>query len=437
MAKRGTEDTDGRGGGVKVVLVGAAGMSFGPVMAHDAIHTPGIRGGRVVLMDVAEKRLDEAFAAAARLNRAAGEPVRIEKTTDSKSALDGADFVILSVESDRFKCWKQDYEAPLKHGSTQIMGENGGPGGLFHSLRSIRLCLSIAGEMEKLCPDAYLINLTNPLSRVTLAISRATRLKHAGLCHEFTGGLLRTAAHLLIPPGKISAEAAGINHFSFFHRIERRDTGEDLYPLLRRHARTFPFLYQPLVRHMFKKYGLLPVSSDSHIGEYVGFAKEVVGRHPKYYKLFDLEWRARDVLVKAYGRGLIPLPVHRLPRSHEQAFPLIEGLATEKRVRLDGVNVPNRGYVPNLPDGAIVEVPAFTGRDDLEPETVPPVHEPLAELMRLQIRIQDLVVDAALSGDPAPAFEALRLDPLSPPDETSCRKLFDEMVRLQAEYLPF
>ena len=422
---------------LKITLVGAAGMSFGPVMVHDAIHSPKIAGSRLVLHDIDEARLAPSFAAAQRLNKAAGSPIRLEMETRIPDAYEDADYIILSVERDRFKGWEQDYTIPIKHGSTQIMGENGGPGGMFHSLRSIKTCLEVCENIKNICPDAYLLNLTNPMSRVTLAINLGTDIRNVGLCHEFHGGLLRLAMFLLLPMNKIAAKASGINHFTFFYDIRHADTDKDLYPRLERHFKMFPFLYPPLVRHMFKEYGLMATSTDSHIGEYVPFAKKVVGRHMDYYKFFQNEGDLRCRLTKAYGEGMLPLPIHRIPRSMEQVFPIIEGLATGDRTYLDGVNVPNKGYVPNLPEGAIVEVPAWTGDRDLEPETVPAIHPSLAELMTVQVEIQELVVKAALERDPAAALQAVIMDPLSPPDESKCKSMFDEMMALQADYLSF
>lgn len=421
----------------KIVLIGAAGMSFGPVMVHDAIHSEKIRGATLVLMDINEDRLEGCFAAAERLNTAAGEPIRLEKSSVIGEALDGADFILTSIEKNRFHFWKQDYEIPVRHGSTQIMGENGGPGGLFHSLRSINLTLEVCRDIEKYAPDAFLINLTNPMSRVCLAINRATKLRNVGLCHEITGGLLRISASLLKPMKKIHAEASGINHFTFFYKIEDKDTGEDLYPKMKNHLKYFPFMYPPLVRFMFKEYGVLATSTDSHVGEYVPYAQEVVGKHMTWNNFFAHEWEVRNQLTLAYGKGLLPLPLHKLPRSEEQAFPIIEGLATGERAYISAVNVPNRGYVPNLPEGAIVEVHCYTGEKDLEPEPVPPIEEPIADFMRKQIEIQNLVVDAALNKDPNIAFDALLADPLSPPDKADCRRLFDNMYEMQKEHLPF
>jgi len=144
-----------------------------------------------------------------------------------------------------------------------------------------------------------------------------------------------------------------------------------------------------------------------------------------------------DKLATAYGAGHSRLPLHRLGRSGEQALPIIEALHSGERAYLDAVNVPNRGYVPNIAEGAIVEIPAWTSADNLAPEAVPAIDQQLADFMNAQVQIQDLVVKAALTRDPAHPFAALRMDPLSPPDERRCRKMFDELMAAQAGALPF
>jgi alpha-galactosidase len=141
-------------------------------------------------------------------------------------------------------------------------------------------------------------------------------------------------------------------------------------------------------------------------------------------------------LITRYGNGESRVPVHRAGRSAEEVFPIIGAMWTDHHRALNAVNVPNRGYVPNLPDGAIVEVPATVDAGGIAPEAMPPILEPLAEFMRTQIELQELVVRAAVTGDPEPAFEAVRRDPNSPSDEASCRKIFDELRSVQAEVLP-
>ncbi len=448
--------------GPRICLIGAGGMSFGPVMVLDAVNTRRTRGATMVLHDISAERLEVAVRFADQINRRRDSPISIEASTDPAEALTGADFCLTSAEVGRWPHWIEDYEIPRRYGATQITGENGGPGGVFHSLRSIRTMMGICADIERHCPDAFLINLTNPLSRVALAVNTATSVRNVSLCHEFAGGLARIAGLLRIPKSKIEAKASGINHFTFFTEIRRSDTGEDLYPRLRRlwRRRYFDYptpvtatarqlskvplvraaveqMYAPLVAHMFREYGLLPCSVDSHIGEYVPFAERVAGWHPVPVYFHRGIGHTMERLITRYGNGESRVPMHRAGRSAEEVFPIIGAMWTDHPRPLNAVNVPNRGYVPNLPEGAIVEVPGSVDGKGIVPATVAPILEPLAEFMRTQIELQELVVRAALTGDPEPAFEALRRDPLSPSDEASCRTIFDELRAVQAEALPF
>jgi len=437
-------------------------MSFGPVMVLDAVNTRRVRGATMMLHDVDPGRMAVARRFAERANERNGSPIRIETSLDPAEALTGADFCLTSAETGRWRHWAEDYEIPNRHGARQLTGENGGPGAVFHSLRSIKTMLGICDDISRYCPDTLLINLTNPLSRVALAINTGTDIDNVSMCHEFAGGVARISALLAVPKSKIAAKASGINHFTFFTEIRRTDTGEDLYPRLRRlwRRRFFDFpppvtaaarqlvkvpwiqiaveqFYAPLVAHMFREYGLLPCSVDSHIGEYVPFARQVAGWHPTPVYFHEGVMARLGRLVTRYGDGTSLVPMHRAGRSAEEPFPLIGAVWTGEPRSLNAVNVPNRGYVPNLPDGAIVEVPATADGDGVAPCVMPPIPDLLADFMKTQIELQDLVVKAALTGDPAPAFEALRRDPLSPPDEASCRRIFDEMASLQADALPF
>ncbi len=422
---------------VRIALVGAGGMSFGPVMTYDVICSKKLQGSTLVLVDINKERLDLAYGVAKRLNDAMGNPVNIETETDTARGVAGADYVMVSTEIKRWERWKQDFEIPRKYGATQVMGENGGPGGMFHSLRTVKLLLEICSAVEKNAPDAFLINLTNPMSRVTLGINRGTKLKNVGMCHEFRGGMIRFSSMLLLPEEKIAAKASGMNHFTWFYEVKHAETGEDLYPKIEKHIKMFPFLHSKLIKRCFNEYGLYPTSSDSHIGEYLPFVSEEVKPIINFHDFFRNEGKFRNFMCEQYSKGLFWLPVKYLPQSGEEVVPIIEGLATKDFTPLNAINVPNKGYIPNLPDDVIVEVPGSCENGRLVAETVPPVHEPLAELMRTQYAIQDKVVDAVLKKDPALAFEALVEDPLSPPSREDCKKMFDEMLALQREQLPF
>lgn len=448
--------------GPTIALVGAGGMSFGPTMVNDVIHTPALAGSRLVLHDVDEARLARAYRFAAKLNAGNGAPVVLDRTTDPAAALRGADFVLSSAEFKRFPYWRQDYEVPRRHGATQVNGENGGPGAVFHSLRSIANTMSICASMAEHCPDAFLLNLSNPMSRVTLAINRGTRIRNVGMCHEMPIGVARLGRLLRIPARDIEARASGINHFTFFTELRRRSTGEDLLPRVKAlfAKRAFDFgprttrlvralehrpllnslsdqLYAPLVAHMVRTYDVVPCSVDSHIGEYLPFAHEIGDFHPAHVDHFARIDRYFEGLTTRVADTKVPLPTHRIGHSLEEVVPIIAAMWTGTPTRVMAVNVPNRGYLPNVADGAIVEVGALVDGDGIHPDAMDPVVEPIATHIATQVALQDLVVRAALTGDRDLALQAVMADPCSPRDEAACRAMFDELCALQAEHLPF
>jgi alpha-galactosidase len=446
----------------KITLVGAGGLSFGPTMVNDVIHTPELAGSRLMLHDIDASRLARAHRFAARLNAANASPVVLEHTTDPAAAFDGADFCISSAEHGRFHYWRQDYEIPRRHGATQVNGENGGPGAVFHSLRSIKNTLGICASIEKHCPDAFLVNLSNPLSRVTLAINQGTRVRNVGMCHEMPIGIVRIARLLRLRPSRIEAKASGINHFTFFTEMADRETGEDLLPRVRAlfARKIFDFgpvvtrlaaaiehrpvlamladqLYSPLVAHMVRTHGLVPCSVDSHIGEYLPFAHEIGDHHPAHVDQFARIDGVIERLTTWLADTRVPLPLQRMGHSLEEVVPIIASLWTGTRRRVVAVNVPNRGFLPNVADGAIVEVGAEVDGDGIHPETMPPVAEPIAGHIATQVALQDLIVQSALTGDRELAVRAVIEDPTSPADERACRSMFDELADLQAAELPF
>lgn len=447
--------------GPHIALIGAGGLSFGPTMANDVIHTPALAGSRLVLHDINPDRLARAHRFAARLNAGCGLPITLEATTDPARALDGADFCISSAEIGRFRYWRQDYEIPRRYGATQVNGENGGPGAVFHSLRSIKTTLGICASVARYCPDAFFINLSNPMSRVTLAINRATTLRNVGMCHEMPIGIVRLGRLLGIRARDIDARASGINHFTFFTELRHKRTGEDLMPRVRAlfARKVFDFgptltrlaravarrpvlamladqLYAPLVAHMVRTYGLIPCSVDSHIGEYLPFAHEI-GFHPPYVEQFERIDTAIEKLTLRIADTRLPLPTRKIGHSLEEVIPIIAAMWTGVRKRILAVNVPNRGYIPNVAAGAIVEVGAEVDDAGIHPDAMPPIAEPIASHIATQIPLQELIVEAALKGDPTYALEALTNDPASPPNTAACRAMFDELVRLQASELPF
>jgi len=427
--------------GPKIVLVGAGGASFGPVMSLETALAEGLRGSTLVLVDINGERLEVARAAAERMNKELGRPLTVKSETDTAKGIEGADYIAMSVEAGRWERWKEDYAIPRKYGSAQDMAENGGPGGLFHSLRTIHLVLKICGLIEKHAPEALLINVTNPLSRVNLAINRATKIKSIGMCPEFNLCMLRISSYLMIPRNKIAAKAAGMNHFTWIYELKNAQTGDDLFPMLTLHSKIFPFAHGKLVRRMFRKYGMYPASSDSHIGEYLPYEGENTRSNSKlfpYHKFSETECKMRVKLTELYAQGRLRLPLRMMPRNIEGGIDVVEAVETGSNAEFGAVNMANAsGQILGLPEWAIVETPARAVNGKIVPKTAPALPEELLNHMRLQYDIHDKVVESVLTKDPGPAFEALVEDPLSPPDRSSCKKMFDEMLALQKDVLPF
>jgi len=437
-------------------------MSFGPSMVNDVVHTRRLAGSRLMLHDVDAERLHRAYQFASKLNVLAGAPIRLDYSTDPAQALEGADFVLASAEFGRFRHWWQDYEIPNRYGARQINGENGGPGAVFHSLRSIKNTLSICRNIEKYAPDAFLINLTNPMSRVTLAINRGSKVRNVGMCHEMPMGIHRLCRRIRVKSREVEAKASGINHFTFFTEFRNVRTGEDLLPRLREWfakpwfdysprvqkiakaidrnlvgACFLEFNYLPLVTHVVREYGLVPCSVDSHIGEYLPFALDVAEWMPTPLDFHEPIMQVAEKAATWAATTKLPIPLQALGHSTEEVIPIVAAMWTDQPTRIRAVNVPNHGYLPDVAEGAIVEVGATVDGAGIHPDSMPPLGDPLASWIGTQVELQELVVQSALSGDPEPALRAVMEDPCSPPDKQACRKMFEELRSLQAEQLPF
>jgi len=224
---------------LKITLIGSGSVSFAPPTIRDILLNERINSVDVdlTLMDIAAEPLElsrrYAQAVAEKLHRGA----RIHATTSLTEAVKGSDFVVTAIEKNRYYYWSQDFHIPRKYGSVQIYGENGGPGGMFHTLRNLGPMLEIARAMEKHCPQAWLINYTNPEAKLVEAISRLTAIRCVGLCHGIGMGLEQLSKLLEVPEEDLDVAACGLNHFGWFQSIKSKSSGEDLYPRLRQRER--------------------------------------------------------------------------------------------------------------------------------------------------------------------------------------------------------
>ncbi|MBI3732397.1 MAG: alpha-glucosidase/alpha-galactosidase [Chloroflexi bacterium] len=436
----------------KIVLIGAGSTSFGVSTLADLFKQAGrLRGSTIALCDVNTEKLAHITRLAQRLNDVTHTPFVIESARDYREVLAGAQFVLVSVEVDRLERWQLDWQIPLKHGIRHVLGENGGPGGLSHALRTSALVLDIARAVERAAPDAYLINFTNPLSRVCLALTRYTRLKVVGLCHQINKGYYIVGRVLgLTPPleghfppapvanalkAQFDLKTAGLNHFTWITDMREAGTGRDLYPEFCARLRDCDPGFEPLSRRLHDAFGLFPTSGDGHLGEYFGYAHETSDLAG-----YDFEGRAAhsadlDARVARASQNGQPLDEFLHWESGERTMDVVAAIANNLNGYEQTVNVLNNGALPGLPDWAVVEVPAIVGGGGVMPLRMPALPPGITALLNQQVAIQDRVVEAAVHGDRRAALQSLLLDPLIT-NYTVAEELLDELLAAHAPVLP-
>jgi alpha-galactosidase len=419
----------------KIVIIGAGSASFGMACLSDAFLTKEIWGSELVLVDLDQPALERMARAANRINEELHAGFQISSYTDRRQALACADFVITSIAINRIPLWKQDFAVPKKHGIPHVLGENGGPGALFHTMRNIPVILGICRDMEELCPDALLINFTNPESRICLAVRKYTKIKAIGLCHQIGEGLRIIGKIMGREPEDLDVKACGLNHFTWFMDIRDKNTGEDLYPLLREKERAFDPEFEKLSRFMFHKFGLFPTSGDGHLGEYLPYAHELAYSGGYDYAAYENRRDDSVVLLDGIGSGTIALDEKNLKHSGEKAFTIIKGIVANTNEVIEAVNLPNNGYISNLPDDAIVEVPAVVCGSGVRGIGMGALPRGIAALCMGQINVQHLVVDAGALGDKELAMQAMLVDP-NVPSANAAIAIFDELMEIDKLYLP-
>lgn len=455
----------------KIVVIGAGSAEFGLNTLSALMRSQRLKGSHIALVDRNEESLALVYRLAQRLNREWDAEMTLTRHPHHREALDGAEFVVLSIEvPPREELWKSDFEIPLKYGVRQPYAENGGPGGFAHAARNIGPVMEIVRDMESACPDAWLVNFTNPMMRICDAVSRYSKIKVVGLCHQIKVGYSMVGLALAkdldieVPPGftntaaspategprrivakqameKVHIVAAGLNHFTWMLSLHDRQTGEDLYPLFRKRWAELPPEFEPLTRRVFDAFGLFPIPGDEHLCEYLPWVSDPVTKPWEKYDLSLYEWgvhsELREEKLKAIGRmadGLEDVePL--LGADSEGALEIIENIAGAGEHMHLAVNLPNRGYITNLPGGAIVEVPGVVTGGGVQGVGVGDMPEPIAELLRREITVVRLSVDAAVKGDRQAALQALLLDPVVT-DMDVAKQILDDYLTTYREYLP-
>ncbi len=416
----------------KIVFIGAGSAAFGLSMFRDVFTTNKLAGCTLTLVDLNKDALARMTGLAQAMKKKTGLQVTIEQTTDRRAALDGAGFVVNSVAIDRNRLWRQDFEVPKRHGIRHTLGENGGPGGLFFTLRTMPLIFDFARDVEEICPDALFINLSNPESRILLGLAKHTKVKALGLCHGVFLARWFICQILGLPEADVDLWAAGLNHFQWLRHIRERETGRDLYPLLRQRELEHDPAFAPLSRTLFRAFGLWPTPSDDHLGEYLPYGWEA-GEHGFN---FTEDERGRGILAKMMDDAIAgDMPAEWLtPSWGERAVQVIAGVLHNQKRFIESGIVLNQGIIPNLPSELAVEVPVIADAAGVHPLSLGPLPDGVAKLLSVQASVQQLSVAAAVHASKELALQALLVDPVITSTDAAHR-ILEELWAINEPYI--
>lgn len=413
---------------MKIVLIGGGSVQWTPKLATDMALTETLAGANLMLHDIDPDSLKLLTRACECISEQAGDTLQVSATLDRTQALRDADFVILCVAIGRLPAMRNDLEIPGRYGVNQAVGDTVGPGGLARGLRHIPFAVQVAREMEQLCPHAWLFNLTNPMTTICRAVTRATRIRTVGLCHEVTGVRRRLAEILDVSADSIKFDVAGINHLPVIlnFRVGEEDGMVMLRAWLAEHS-PFEFIDEhiPGIRDifhdrlgvkltMFEQLGVLFGAGDRHVAEFFsGFLAEANDCGGRYGVV--LTSIAHRETLMGQRRAKVEEFVNEAPRdlqmSDEQLAPVMAALVGGPTGEFV-VNVPNKGQIDNLPRDVVVECRAKVSSSGVRPLASGPLPLPAYAVLAGHVARQELIVEAALTDQREPALAALATDPL-------------------------
>ncbi len=429
----------------KVAIIGAGSAVFARQIVTDILTIEGLDEGQFALIDIDAARLELARQITERIVALTGKRWSVVASMERAALLTGSDVIVNSIEVAGLANVRHDYDIPLKYGIDQCIGDTIGPGGIFKALRTGPVWLDILRDCERLCPEAWVLNYTNPMSILTLVALTGTTMRTIGLCHsvQHTSHLL--AEYLEIPYDDLEWRCAGVNHNAWF--TDLRHDGRDMYPRLRERAAVMDVYERDPVRfEMMLHFGVFVTESSGHFSEYVPYFRKRPDLIERYCRAGYLgesgfyannwpRWREeKDQQIREMLEGTREVP---LRRSHEYGADIVEAMLLD-RPRVIYGNVRNTGLIDNLPDGC-VEVACLVDRNGVQPCHYGALPAQLAALNRAHMAVHTLMVDALLNRDKQAARYALLLDPLSAavasPDDLD--RLFDEMWEAERPYLQF
>ncbi len=433
----------------KITFIGAGSLGFTRGLVRDILTFPALADSTLSLMDIDPERLEFAETAVRRIVKAGNYPAKVEATLDRRQALDGADAVLCTILAAPTSVWRHDIEIPKKYGVDINVGDTRGPAGVFRALRTIPVMVSICRDMEELCPDAILLNYTNPMAMLCRAMQGVSKIKLSGLCHSVQGTAWMLASWIGAPMEEVTYLCAGINHQAFY--IEFKWNGKDAYPLIREAIERPEIYNEEIVRNeMFKHLGYYVTESSGHNSEYVAWFRKRpdliekycthgTGWNPGHHRYILDEYLRREDTWKEETRAWLAKdePID-LKRGHEYAASIINAYCGDGTLFEFNGNVRNFGLVDNLPEGCCVEVPVLASKRGLDPMHVGSLPPQCAALCSISAQNEEMAVASALTGDPRLAFWSICYDPLTSAvlSLEEIRSMVKDLFAVNKDYLP-
>ncbi len=415
----------------RITFIGAGSTIFAKNVLGDCMFVPALNGFEFALHDIDEKRLQESEQMLKNLAQKYNDSISIVSYLDRKEALNGAKYVVNAIQVGGYEpSTVIDFEIPKKYGLKQTIGDTIGIGGLFRSLRTIPVMLDIAKDMEEVCPDAWLLNYTNPMAALTGFMLRYTNVKTIGLCHSVQVCTKDLFESLDMDHEGIEERIAGINHMAWL--LEVKKDGKDLYPEIKKRAREKQAeKHDDMVRfELMDKFGYYITESSEHNAEYHPYF--IKSGYPELIERFNIpldeyprrcvnqinEWE--EMRGEIVGNAQL---THE--RSHEYGSRIIEAMETNVPFKFGGNVLNTGGLISNLPENACVEVPCIVDRNGILPTYIGRLPEQLAALNRTNINTQLLTMEAASTLKKEHVYQAAMLDP-----HTSAELSLDDIVAM-------
>jgi len=437
---------------LKVAMLGA-GSGFVLGIAKELMEYELFDNCEFVIMDIAEDRLKVAKDTVSEILKKGKTSIKLTATTSMEKALDGANHVITSCEQNRYANWVKDLRIPAKHGVHQIKGENGGPGGMIHAIRNIALFEDILSGINKYCPDAWLMNFTNPMSVLCTYFKNYSKIKALGFCHQVHGSFGVISEMLGMNPGDIQVLAGGINHLSWLFDIRKRNSGKSCMDEFLQKVRCSKYWTknfkmipeQKFTLEMLNIFNMYPIGYDDHIIEYLscfweehewkdnGY-KSLDGSYEKLANQKSYSLENQHLLGKEYEKPPFPKdPNHQ--HYVEKPCQMIMALETNTPTYIDGINIVNNGAISNLPSDAILDLPAVAIAGEVRSIHVGELPLGPMEICRRQVTLHEMIAKAAHDGDDSLAIQTLCLDPYVR-SITQAKNIWDDFREEYANSLP-